>query len=658
MSEITAPSNHPAASGTDHTEGSLPCNGVDGVTGQYLATPSSVEQFAELAVSGRLDEVERLDVQRKLRAQRSADFALAEGLDANQLGDAGWAVVFPFAAAGSEAERAQLALREALSPLLQHRARQVGSSRYREYLGELGYRTGESKQQYLARLGAGPGPVNPDKVPYYLLLVASPEDIPYRIQYQLDVQYAVGRIHFDQMDDYERYARSVVEAETRPPRRRRAAFFAAANQGDRATQLSRAYLAEPLTEICALSGRAAGWEIEHYLGADATRAQLGALYGDAPALLFTASHGVGFPAGHALQRAHQGALLCQDWGGPGSGLAREHYFAGEDIDPGADLRGLITMHFACYGGGTPARDDFGAGARTIAPRDFVAALPQRTLAHPGGGALACVGHIDRAWSSSFLWIDSRAERPSQAHVDVFESTLRGLLGGKRLGYALEYFNTRYAELAADLSARLEDIERYEGERNDRELAQMWCLQNDARNYAVIGDPAVRLGENADPAEHTRPTIELRQDPGEGGRASRQPEPEAPDAGFADASSYGLFSRDKREQPGMLARFADRVAETLGNAIADATTLEVKTYVSRDLQRALAQGGAADESTELRAYTRCALDGDTEVCVPVDGDGSVDQALWQLHVQMVEQAQKHRAALIETALSLIAPRWGE
>jgi hypothetical protein len=234
------------------------------------------------------------------------------------------------------------------------------------------------------------------------------------------------------------------------------------------------------------------------VGAAATRARLVELLRDPPALLFTASHGMGFPSGHAGQRDGQGALLCQDWGGPGHRIAREHYLAGDDLPAGADLRGMIGFLFACYGAGTPTRDEFTqralgpVRAKELAPAPLVARLPQRMLAHPGGGALAVVGHIDRAWGSAFVWHDPQRKARAHKHLAAFESMLDALLAGKRLGFAMEPFNVRYAELAADLAERIEQIQLDGEPCDDRELAQLWTMSNDARNYAVIGDPAVRL----------------------------------------------------------------------------------------------------------------------------------------------------------------------
>ena len=104
---------------------------------------------------------------------------------------------------------------------------------------------------------------------------------------------------------------------------------------------------------------------------------------DGPALLFPASHGMGYPNGHPLQLAHQGALLCQDWPGPTwkQAIPPDFYFAGEDVAADARMLGLIALHFACYGAGTPQFDDYtpiGETARkTIAPRGFVARMRPR-----------------------------------------------------------------------------------------------------------------------------------------------------------------------------------------------------------------------------------------------------------------------------------------
>lgn len=455
-------------------------NGLDATTGEPLVAPMTPEELLD-----RLD----LDGWSAAPAARRLGF----GVDPRDLAASGWGIAFS-PGLGPEDRRE---IREALEPLLAHRERQAGD-RFRD----LGAKLFAGPERHgglslLGRLGTGAGPVDPDRAPYYLLLVGPPCQVPFRAQYELGLASAVGRLDLATAEQYARYAESVVAAETgRVRRARKVALVAPAH--DEATRMSCHGLTGPLAGrlLDAAATARDGWEVESRLAEEAHKDRFAAVLGGdgAPALAFTASHGVAFPCGHPRQEAEQGALVCQERGVPDrAGLGPERLFGASDVPDAADVAGLVSFHFACYGAGSPARDSFahrrpGEPPSPVAPEPRVAALPRRLLGHPRGGALATVGHVDRAWAWSFV-------SGGAYHRGVFESTLLELLAGFPLGAAMQHFGERHGQLAGILASTLDRHSRGDDVPAD-ELARLWTAAVDARNYVILGDPAVRLAAEA------------------------------------------------------------------------------------------------------------------------------------------------------------------
>lgn len=653
-------------------------NGINGATGSYGVEPMSGADLANIIEGKAGEKPESPDNLTELKRKRApGSFPIKPPNDPTKLSDAGWAVIF------SAKDPNAPAIKAALNELLDLRKTQAGD-RFKIYDGPNGYRPGETKAKFCERLKVGDGPADPEQMPYYVLIVGSPEDIPYRFQYQLDVMRGVGRIYFETLQEYANYAHSVVMAETGQVKLpRRAAFFGVANPDDKATQLSSKYLVNPMYEkmkklqpFTKWVGDGAqrtkldlDWQFDAYLGDAAQKTQLAQLLGGAqtPALLFTASHGLEFPLDDPRQVAQQGAFLCQNWPGPNAWrgpITQDFYFAGDDVSDDANLLGLIAFHFACFGAGTPKLDEFAKQAgktsrAAIAPKNFLAGLPTRLLGHPKGGALAVIGHVERAWGYSFLSPGAGAQN------GAFESTLRLLLSGDPVGWTTESFNLRYADLASNLTEVIENLEY--GEPNPYDLAGMWTSHNDARGYVVLGDPAVRIPfaqpgtepNAARPIAQVKPIEVTAASPagvhaaltGGTSTTSATPEPSADELASMNKSFAAQVEGERTSLTDSIKNFTSQLAESLKKAADDISSLEVVTYTSDDLKAVQDQKFAEGAGNmKRRALTRIAFDGDVQVCVP-EKDGKVDEDLWNIHLSMVQAAQENRAAFLATMAEL-------
>ena len=409
----------------------------------------------------------------------SADphFGLLGGeFDADHLDKAGWAIMF-----GTNVSDA---IKKNLSPLIELRKKQVGNPALFKTLDPPA--ANKSASAWLEDQHNSLNVVDPAKgVPYYVLIVASPDDISFEFQYELDLYWAVGRLWLQKPADFERYAQSVVDYETKPgTASRKIVLFAPDFDGkdNGAGKLVSANLIQPM--IAAGLGQAEKFPLQSFLGKDATKNNLQNIFtaSEAPALMFTASHGLLEPAKSDDLPARQGAVLCQDY--QGGAAEPDSYYEAADLPKNAKLRGSVHFLFSCYGVGCPRYDTYNLKRKvTIAPAPMMARLPQELLSRENG-ALAVLGHIDRAWSSSYV-LDGQPQEQG------FRSVLTKLMSGNyRLGSATDQFNFRWAALSIPLADTLQKMQTKRG--LEEQAAHWWVRRDDARNYILHGDPAVKL----------------------------------------------------------------------------------------------------------------------------------------------------------------------
>ena len=459
-------------------------HGIDAETGDYLSGPYDPSNVLQQIRDDSEMDTSTPEKQRRLH-RRGAEVLNAarqddrgrppEGVDARDLAQAGWGVIF---AEGCDPGP----IKKALEPLLTLRRNQAGPL-FQCFDGpERAFRPDDTATSWLQRQGLDFGSGNVKKVPYFLLLVGNPDTVPFGQDFELGARFAVGRLGFSKLEHYRTYADNVVAAETdlRPAAElgEQAAswtLFAPHHQNDAATDGSVRCLAEPLHEAFSTDPT---WRLDTYIGPDATRnALISRLSQNRPDLLFFAGHGLG-PC--HIDGETQGGLVCSDTVSLRGGALARHCVRAADL-PDGDLRGMVAVLFGCYTVGCPEFDSFSTENRRLTAASNFSELPRRLLSRPNG-ALAVLGHVDRAWSTSYRM--NNVPQP-----ETFLSVTRALLSGERLGFATSRLGERYHQAATDYGNLLQQFSTTQ--KAPKNLHLSWIYHQDAKSYLIFGDPAVR-----------------------------------------------------------------------------------------------------------------------------------------------------------------------
>jgi len=420
--------------------------------------------------------------------------------DPNDLTQTGWCILF--------ASDADPAIQAQLQPLIDLRQKQVQDPNlFKVFSGadKGGVLPGQTAASWARQRGVSlNAPVDPYQggVPYYITIVGSPERIPFEFQSLLKMQWAVGRLAFDDVEDYGRYASAVVEYESpgfRPVQRKNAAMWVTRNPGDLATAMLSGAICQDFLSPTNPLGTRSQFNCDSFANEKATKAQLidilrGNLPGGPPAVFFTGSHGWEYSgAEEATQRRLQGSLITQEWT-PGTPASAANQFSADDIPTDAKLQGTMAFLFACFSGGCPTENSYQTSKDgspiSIAPAPMISKLPQALLSH---GTLAVIAHVDLAFPYAFQDVSGTPQ------VQAVRTPLELLMRGKRTGLAADSLSQMWSSLSSqrDLALKAMAVSQPAGSGAQNApasgpLAQLTIARDDARNYIVLGDPATRL----------------------------------------------------------------------------------------------------------------------------------------------------------------------
>jgi hypothetical protein len=405
--------------------------------------------------------------------------------------DIGWGLVLPDKDCASPAELARgddapTAIQKLLRarkdpPVLRFRA-SLQQGYLRRYYPD---RPAQDLSTSAPRLGSGES-----KIPQYLLIYATPEEVPWAVQYALNMSTFVGRLDLAG-EALENYVEALLTdwATSRPDPRRPVVWSTDYGSGDITWLMARA-VADKLWEKYSADTDLRGGR--RLTGPAATADALGTALAElSPALIVTTSHGMTGPVADA-------ALLKTQLGSPVDAL---HKPLAPDRLSGWDPGGAIWYAHACCSAGSdsvsryddllPAEGRVGSMLRNVAGAAGAMVAPlARSLLGGARPLRAFVGHVE----PTFDWT-LRDPANKQVVTQTIQAALYDRLcqADRRtpIGFALQDI---YKE-AGNFYGAWQDAIRQINSNVPR--ARDWALYRqlvamDRQTLVILGDPTVAL----------------------------------------------------------------------------------------------------------------------------------------------------------------------
>jgi hypothetical protein len=404
----------------------------------------------------------------------------------------GWGVVLRDRDDMKPADKAQgLDAPRPIRDLLKHRG-DAPVLRYRPDLGEGKLRRYGADGAARDLNPRGKRGVQDDAVPWYLLIVGTPKDVPWSLQYRLNTDAFVGRLDLDP-DGLERYVNALMEEWAGTPRNVKKPVIWSVDHGHPdITRLMRKIVAEKLlAEFANDAGREFDMKDGFLSDGKGTHGNLlDALAARQPALVVTTSHGATYPLkrpevmsgnlGRLVDRDQvlaDPAALAKEWNGLGA-IWYAHACCSAGCDTVSKFEGIVE--------GTSVLGETLTGIGMCGAQ--TAPMPKALLGgvNPLG---AFIGHVE----PTFNWTLRDPTNGQATTQHIVNALYYKLHDASRppVGRAMHSFYNSVAGFLLDYETAMRAVDKH-AEGAERMAARAKLMAFDSLSMVVLGDPTVRM----------------------------------------------------------------------------------------------------------------------------------------------------------------------